>query len=208
MIKLNEIINGLNPDSTPDEIFLYIKSLPIKYKIGNIKPWGIKIGTDGFDSALKNSSICYFYLMYLHNHKKKSIILNIPQIKNKELYNKLQPILLWTNKHLSGYDTENKSWYSNDEKTERRFSFTKLEMSLFQRICLHIWNWMIFKEYFGDMIHLKYDIFQLVSNYNIDPNNYKKLYDEWTEKNGDTNVTLFFANVDTITHTITHYQYR
>jgi len=76
-----------------DEIFNFIFTQPIKYKILTKNLYEDKIYDKGFDTAVNSTIMLKFYLKYLRDHKKTSSIFHVPERINYQIYDKLNDVL-------------------------------------------------------------------------------------------------------------------
>lgn len=186
----------------PDEIFNYIKNLPIKFHLSTKYGESFKLYPDGINTAINNSAIVRFYLQYLRKTKKTSGVINIPRLdpNSYRILNELIKIL--DNLHIPEEKT-------NEPRTllgipdKEKFS---MENRLLRANCFQLMNALLYEDFFNvDFRHG--NVHDIVNNTQLPTNQEElnKLYEQWNNKEGDIRHILFYADVIPIVHTIEKY---
>ena len=93
---LKEELDNINivNSNNPSEIFNYIDSLPNKFRVDpkNIEYRIKKLYNNGLNTAMNNSTICKFYLIYFKKSGKNISFIKAPNL-NSILYDKLFNII-------------------------------------------------------------------------------------------------------------------
>lgn len=177
--KENNIIDSDNAD----EVFSFIKSQPVKYKILSKNIYIDKIYDNGFDTAINNTVILKFYLEQLRKNKKTSSIIYVPEKIDYKVYDKLNDILKF------GETCEFKEDYV--KKFNRLYIFT-------------IFAGLLYETYFGDKILTYASLHDEINKLKIPTSceEYFKVFDELYNKDGKIRHAIFFADTVPVIRTI------
>ena len=175
---IRECLNeGNSHNLNPDEIFKLIRSMPNKYRLKTKYGDNLKLYETGIDTALNNGMITKFYLQYLRNNKKTTIILPTPNL-NPEPYEKL-------NELINLYGDEN---------------------HLFKMKCFQMMNILLYEDYFNIDFRYG-NGHEIIENLNLprDEKEFYELNDFFNNKEGAIRHILFFADSNPIVRLIETY---
>lgn len=205
-IKENITLNQVLSTRNVDDIFNYIKNLPIKYKLYNKYIIGEKLFEDGFKTAINNSRLKKFYLNYVKKLNKTTTIINIPNNIDYSVYNKIQDLIIILNEFEGGRnyrDFEDKSKGLLEQPDIYNFL---TDLNLIRSVCFQTFNLLLYEDYFGNIF--KHNTHDLIKNLVLPKNqeDFKELYNDFYDKESKIRYNLFFADCINIIGLIEKYE--
>lgn len=201
-ITLNQVLNTRNVD----DVFNYIKNMPIKYKLSVKYIIGQTLFEDGFKTAINNSRLVNFYFKYLKKLNKTTSIINIPDNIDYSVYDKLRDLIIILNKFENGrnyQDFEDKS-KSLLEQPET-YSFL-LDLLLIKSVCFQTFNLLLYEDYFGYIF--KHNTHNIIRNLILPKSEeeFKEIHNTFYNKESEIRYNLFFADCVNIIGLIEKYE--
>jgi len=200
--NLRRVLTEQLSDYIISYIFDMIKNMPVKYRLQTKEGDRFdKLYSDGISTAINNSMVTRFFLKYLKNQKKTTILMPGPKL-NPMTYDKLNNLIVVIDKTHVPFEREESTSLLNMSEKET----WDMNYKLFRSMCFQMMNMLIYDDYFH--IDFLYGNPHKIVNDIKFPNTeeeLRELYNEWSNKEGQVRLTLFRADSIDVIRTIENY---